>query len=907
VPQSAPRNAFASANVRKLLALPVYALGVAASLVVKRRPNLWAFGCGSGIGEGALPLYRLAEQPGRELVWLARNDRELAQAAELGITAVRKLSWRGFTTTLRAGVLVVTHGLGDVNRFATRGAFVVQLWHGIPLKLINLDSPVTSSSANGALSRILQRMYRLAASTISVMPAASETSAARLRTAFGLPSNRVVVTGDPRDDIVVTATGAQSRALLFDALGRADEGERVVLYAPTWRDGAADPGVPTDAEWQRIGRWLEASGSILVVRPHPLSVGDYATNESRVAMLPATALGDVTPVLPAVDVLITDYSSIAYDFSLTGRPIAFLAPDLESYSTSRGLYEPYSEFSGGTEARSWGALLDALEHADDAHWQRLAEHSASLAVRHHAYRDGANAARVYSEISTRLKVLPMTSTLPVGTAHSGAVIDAVTLDSSALTLTISGLLSAGDPGELSLVGSRLSLPARVTRTASRWTATIPLTVSRWHGPALAPPAGAYVLGGDVDATLPANQLIDGYFRIAFTRVDDSSPGLIVTIAAPLTDDEIGPENQARLEAAYRASTDGPDDAVFFESFYGQNASCNPRAIDSALAELRPQTARYWSTVDASVEIPEGATRIVEGSELWWRVRGTARVLVINDWLRKRYKKRSFQKVLQTWHGTPLKKIALSRPKVGVRTRIATLLESARWNILLAQNPHSAGILRKAYAFFGPVWQEGYPRDDVLLAGDASAVRARLGIPDDVTVLLYAPTWRDDRPDHIDHLDVAAFSDSLGPGYVTLIRGHSRTLKPGRNVEASNVLDVTGYPDVSELFLVTDALITDYSSVMFDFSVTGKPVFFFAPDLDHYREQLRGFYFDLDAVALGPVVQDSEKLVTLIKDRDNVREAYATKYVAWQQRFNPRDDGAAARRVVQRMINEKLLG
>jgi len=907
VQQSAPRNAFASANARKLLALPVYALGVAASLVVRRRANLWAFGCGSGIGEGALPLYRLAQQPGRELVWLARDDRELAQAAQLGITAVRKLSWRGFTTTLRAGVLVVTHGLGDVNRYATRGAFVVQLWHGIPLKLINLDSPVTSSSANGTLSRILQRMYKLAASTISVMPAASETSAARLRTAFGLPAGRVVVTGDPRDDVVVTSDAAEARELLFERLGRADGGERVVLYAPTWRDGARDPGVPTGAEWERIGRWLETSDSLLVVRPHPLSVGDYKTAEPRVAMLLATQLGDVTPVLPAVDVLVTDYSSIAYDFSLTGRPIAFLAPDLEAYSATRGLYEPYSEFSGGTEARSWGELLDALEGANEAYWQRLGDHSASLAVKHHAFRDGANTARVYSEISTRLKVPLMTSTLPVGTAHSGAVIDAISLDSTgAPTLTISGLLSAGEPGDLSLIGSRLSLPATVERTASRWTATIPLAISRWHGPALAPPAGAYVLGSDVEAALPENQLIDGLFRISFTRVDDTAPGLIVTIAAPLRDNELGPANQARLEAAYRASKVSPADAVFFESFYGQNASCNPRAIDRALAELRPETARYWSTVDASVEIPEGATRIIEGSELWWSVRATARVLVINDWLRKRYKKRGFQKVLQTWHGTPLKKIALSRPKVGLRTRVATLLESARWDILLAQNPHSAGILRKAYAFLGPVWQEGYPRDDILLAGDASAVRARLGIPEGVTVLLYAPTWRDDRPDHIDHLDVAAFTDALGPGYVTLIRGHSRTLKPGRNVQASNVLDVTGYPDVSELFLVTDALITDYSSVMFDFSVTGKPVFFFAPDLDHYREQLRGFYFDLDAVALGPVVQDSEKLVTLIKDRENVREAYAVKYAAWQERFNPRDDGGAAHRVVQRMISEKML-
>ena len=904
MPQSAPRNAFARANARKLLALPAYVAGVAASLVVPRRNDLWVFGCGSGVGEGALPLFRLAQAPGRSTIWLAKNDEEIAAARTLGIPAVLKSSWRGFTTTLRAGVIVVTHGLGDANRYATRGAFVVQLWHGIPLKLINLDSPVTSSSGSGVLSRILQRMYRLAASTISVMPAASEVSAARLRTAFGLEPSRVVVTGDPRDDIVVTSTAAEARERLFRALGAEDSGERIVLYAPTWRDGARDPGVPEPHEWERIASWLDSTDSLLVVRPHPLGVGDYLTDAPGVVLLPASALGDVTPVLPAVDLLITDYSSIAYDFSLTGRPIAFLAPDLEAYEASRGLYEPYPVFSGGTETRSWTELLNLLEPADDARWARLAAHSDSLAEHHHAFRDGQNTARVYAEISRRLKVPTMTSTLPVSTTVSDAVIDSISLTAGdEPTLVLSGLRSAGDPGELTLVGPRLALASSVKRTKSRWTATIPLLVSRWQGPALPPPSGRYVLAASITADAPDGTLLDGLFRISFDRVDGA---LFVTIAAPLTDGELGPANQARLESEYRSAQPEPADAVFFESFYGQNASCNPRAIDRAIAELRPATERYWSTVDASVEVPEGAIRIIEGSEEWWRVRGAARLLVVNDWLRKRYKKRRHQKVLQTWHGTPLKKIALSRPNVGLRTRIATVLERARWDILLAQNPHSAAILRKAYAFFGPVWEEGYPRDDVLVDGDSAAIRARLGIPADVTVLLYAPTWRDDRPEHIDHLDVAAFTDDLGPGYLTLIRGHSRTLRPGRDVQASNVLDVTGYPDVSELFLVADALITDYSSVMFDFSVTGKPVFFFAPDIDHYREQLRGFYFDLDAVALGPVVQQADKLVALVKDRERVTEMYANKYAAWQARFNPRDDGGAAVRVVRRLEAEGLL-
>ncbi|HAM26291.1 MAG TPA: glycosyl/glycerophosphate transferase [Microbacteriaceae bacterium] len=495
------------------------------------------------------------------------------------------------------------------------------------------------------------------------------------------------------------------------------------------------------------------------------------------------------------------------------------------------------------------------------------------------------------------------------------VIDSVTvLTSLSPAIAIRGELTVGNPSQLVLRGSRQTICCDIVVTGSRWSATVPLLNSVWGGPLLPPRSGRYVviasdatgapLAIEVDAELPAPQLIEGATRVFF---DDLEDGLDVRFAAPLSDRERGPLQQAALEADYRSARLDPINAVFFESFYGQNASCNPRAIDRELARLRPDITRYWSVADASVEVPPGAVALIDGSADWWRIRGSARLLVVNDWLRNRFRKRPFQTVLQTWHGTMLKKLALSRLRLGLRPALATLRERARWDILLAQNPYSTNVFRSAYAFLGPVWQEGYPRDDVLLTGDARAVRRRLGIADEVTVLLYAPTWRDDRPDHVDHLDVSRFAQSLGDGYVTLIRGHSRTLLPGENLRAKNVLDVTGYPDISELFLVADALITDYSSVMFDFTVTGKPLFFFTPDIVHYREKLRGFYFDLSAVAPGPLVSSPDELVALVRDRDAVRARYDDKYRAWQRRFNPRDDGGAAERVVRRLLEEQVIG
>ena len=418
MPESTPAITFAAGNAKKLLALPGYALGALASVLVPRRRDLWVFGSGPGIGEGALALYRVAERAGhdRSLLWLARDEADLATAAGLSIPAVLKSSRRGLWATLRARVIVVTHGFGDANRYGIRGGFVVQLWHGIPLKRINLDSAETLRTRllpdSGLLRRMLRLMYRAAARSIDLLPAASEVSAQRLRTAFDLPDQRVVVTGDPRDDVLLTGEDAErsaaARALVFDRLGIAPTGSRILLYAPTWRDGEVDPGIPNVEEWQRIVALLEETDSLLLVRPHPHGVGDYAagpTLSERVLMFDSRLCTDVTPALPAVDMLITDYSSIAYDFALTGRPIVFLAPDVESYSASRGLYVPYAAFSGGSETVSWGETVDLIVRAgtSPATRKRLAEHSEQLATTHHAFRDGRNTDRVYREITTRLK------------------------------------------------------------------------------------------------------------------------------------------------------------------------------------------------------------------------------------------------------------------------------------------------------------------------------------------------------------------------------------------------------------------------------------------------------------------------------------------------------------------------
>ncbi|MEI3845169.1 MULTISPECIES: CDP-glycerol glycerophosphotransferase family protein [unclassified Microbacterium] len=459
------------------------------------------------------------------------------------------------------------------------------------------------------------------------------------------------------------------------------------------------------------------------------------------------------------------------------------------------------------------------------------------------------------------------------------------------------------PATVELVGARARVVARLSGRGKTWRATLPLRAARWGGPELPLPTGTY----EVRVTDAADRGIPAPDALPLTQLGTLRAELeqwTLRVGPPMDPAYDSGEGQDALERRYATRpASGFENAVFFESFYGRNASCNPLAIDRELTRRAPGVTRYWSVVDLSVAVPEGAIAVVEGTPEWWRARGAARLLVVNDWLRRRFSRRKGQVVLQTWHGTPLKRLALHRPGFDPRRMAAVVRESRRWNILLAQNPYAARILGKAYAFLSrPIWVEGYPRNDVLASGDGSATRGALGIRPGERVLLYAPTWRDDREQIVDFVDpvaLAAATDS-----VVLVRGHSRTLLPGRDAEGPRVIDVTGFPDTSQLLLVADALITDYSSVMFDFSVTGKPMYFLVPDMEHYRGELRGFYFDLAEHAPGPMVRTQDELAAALADDD--RERYAERYELWRAKFNARDDGHAAERVVARILDQGLI-
>jgi CDP-glycerol glycerophosphotransferase len=310
--------------------------------------------------------------------------------------------------------------------------------------------------------------------------------------------------------------------------------------------------------------------------------------------------------------------------------------------------------------------------------------------------------------------------------------------------------------------------------------------------------------------------------------------------------------------------------------------------------------------------PPDVATVEFGSERAVKELESADVVVASTHIELEWDKSPQTTYLQTWHGTPLKHIhhdSLWAPP----GRVAYLSEDVRrWDLLLSPNRASTELLRGAFRFTGQIAETGYPRNDVLSSPHrdeiGARVRRRLGIPDGATVVLYTPTWRDDvldaqgRQDFSLHLDLDDVTRRLGPDHYLLLRTHfliSAELPP---ITHPRVLDVSAYPDVSLLYLAADAMVTDYSSAMFDFAITGKPLLFFTYDLAHYRDALRGFYFDFDAHAPGPLLHTSVDVVDALGDLPAVRAAHADAYARFQETYCHLEDGRAAQRVIDRFLS-----
>lgn len=216
----------------------------------------------------------------------------------------------------------------------------------------------------------------------------------------------------------------------------------------------------------------------------------------------------------------------------------------------------------------------------------------------------------------------------------------------------------------------------------------------------------------------------------------------------------GRTQQKALRAAYTTQrARGPlRDAVLYSSFDGRQYSDSPRAVHEELAARDTSLTHLWTVRDQQVDLPPGLTPVALWSAEWYEALARSRHIVTNTQLPEWFERAEGQYVVQTWHGTPLKRIGrdlAGSPAADPHYIAALPHRSAQWSLLVSPNRFSTPILRHAFGYTGPVLESGYPRNDLLdahgRAERAARVRRRLAIPEDRTVVLYAPTWREDRP------------------------------------------------------------------------------------------------------------------------------------------------------------------
>ncbi|MEU0287654.1 CDP-glycerol glycerophosphotransferase family protein [Streptomyces sp. NPDC006147] len=356
----------------------------------------------------------------------------------------------------------------------------------------------------------------------------------------------------------------------------------------------------------------------------------------------------------------------------------------------------------------------------------------------------------------------------------------------------------------------------------------------------------------------------------------------------------------------------PDLAVYC-AYWGRGYACNPAAIHAKARELAPHLRGVFLVeADQAHTVPDGVEYAVLGTHRAWELLARATYLVNNANFAEGVVKRPGSVHLQTQHGTPLKTMGVDQstyPVVAAATGSFTKLLGRvdRWDYNLSSNPHSTRVWERAFPGSYEHLEYGYPRNDVYVtagADDVARIRAELGVPEGARAVLYAPTHRDHHTGFEPGLDLEAFCEAAGEDVVVLLRAHYFYDRGGhgggRARRVTRVIDVSAHRSSEDVCLAADALITDYSSIMFDYANLDRPIVVHADDWDVYRET-RGVCFDLTAAPPGPVTRTPEELARVFRDGTYADAGSAALRAAFRERFCPFDDGRAAERVVRRVL------
>ncbi len=358
--------------------------------------------------------------------------------------------------------------------------------------------------------------------------------------------------------------------------------------------------------------------------------------------------------------------------------------------------------------------------------------------------------------------------------------------------------------------------------------------------------------------------------------------------------------------------------IFIESFRGDFYSDSPKYLYQYLLENYGDEYEFvWVMNHKGVKIPGNPKTVKKYSLSYFKEAAKSKYWLTNTRQPALLSKRKDQILISTWHGTPLKRLGFDMGNLYLddpKSKFKYKRDSSQWDYLISPNEFTTERLRSSFAYDGKVLEYGYPRNDILYNYDeelASEIKSNLNLPKDKKIILYAPTWRDDESYDVGKvrfnlkLDLDKLKRHLSDEYVILVRTHYFI---SNNLDLSNykdfAFDVSKYEDIAELYLISDILITDYSSVFFDFANLKRPILFYTYDLDKYSKMLRGFYLDITSEVPGPLLYTTDEIIEAIEYIDDLKIRWHNQYEEFYRRFCSIDDGNASKRIVEEIWGKK---
>lgn len=373
-----------------------------------------------------------------------------------------------------------------------------------------------------------------------------------------------------------------------------------------------------------------------------------------------------------------------------------------------------------------------------------------------------------------------------------------------------------------------------------------------------------------------------------------------------------------------------DKTILFETFNGRTYGCSPKAIYEKMTEMKEfkDYTFVWSFVNPNnheVKPNKNLIIVKHDSPDYYKYLSMSKYWIVNSIVEEAITKKDNQVYVQCWHGTPLKRLRCDIEVDGSvlnsveEIRKRNDIDAKRFDYFISPSKFCTEKFTSAFnlknlGLEDIIIEEGYPRNDSLFhytEKDVKRIKEKYHIPKDKKVIFYLPTFRDNQHEsgvgytYNLGIDFDSLKKKFGDKYVILFSPHYFVAK---QVDVSKykgfVIDVSGNDDINDIYIVSDIIMTDYSSVFFDFANLKRPMIFYMYDLDLYKGKLRDFYLDLDELP-GPIAETQEDLEKNLANLEKDSKKYEKKYEKFNKKFNYLDDGNASERVIKVIFKDVI--